>query len=214
MRDFSGTATLFRANIIEPGTNDFVSGFNPDVVNFDGRNEQRLDQIGMQAKLVWDLDELTVTSISSVETIQTFSRADVEGGIGCASCGSPSGPGFIPFPAQTADGIPDHKQITQEFRLNNNVSEGFRWQVGMFFFDEHLEVDSFEYADRTDDSVGYAYQQQNTTAYAVFGQADSANGTEAFVQAPFEPIPGSRESQRQCLFLIYISIHARSITNP
>jgi len=171
-RDFDGTATLFRANIIEPGTNDFVAGFDPLVVNFDGRNEQQLQQLGMQMHLIWDLDDLTVTSISSVENVETFSRADVEGGIGCDSCGSPSGPGFIPFPAQTADGIPQHKQITQEFRLNNNAAEGFRWQVGMYFFDEHLQVDSFDYADRSDAFVGFAHQEQNTTAYAAFGQAD------------------------------------------
>jgi iron complex outermembrane recepter protein len=172
-RDFDGTATLFRANIIEPGTNDFVAGFNPKVVNFDGRNEQQLQQLGMQLHLVWDLDDLTVTSISSVENVETFSRADVEGGIGCSTfCGGPSGPGFIPFPAQTADGIPQHKQITQEFRLNNNAPEGFRWQAGMYFFDEALQVDSFNYADRSDAFDGFAHQEQNTTAYAVFGQAD------------------------------------------
>jgi len=176
-RDFDGTATLFRANIIEPGTNDFVSGFDPDVVNFDGRNEQQLQQLGIQLNLVWDLDDLTVTSISSVENVETFSRADVEGGIGCAFCPDainpdPSGPGFIPFPAQTADGIPQHKQITQEFRLNNNASEGFRWQAGMYFFDEHLQVDSFNYADRTIFFDGFAHQEQNTSAYAIFGQGD------------------------------------------
>ena len=172
VRDFDGTATLFRANIIESGSNDFVAGFDPDVVNFDGRNEQTLEQFGIQAKLVWDLDDLTLTSISSVENIETFSRADVEGGIGCDSCGSPSGPGFIPFPAQTADGIPDHQQITQEIRLSNNASEGFRWQVGLYYFDEHLEVDSFDYADRSDAFVGFAHQDQDTTAWALFGQAD------------------------------------------
>jgi len=172
-RDFDGTATLFRANIIEQGTNDFVAGFNPDVVNFDGRNEQQLKQLGIQLHLVWDLDDITVTSISSVESVETFSRADVEGGIGCSTfCGGPSGPGFIPFPAQTADGIPDHKQITQEIRLNNNASEGMRWQAGVYFFDEHLEVDSFDYADRSDAFVGFAHQEQDTTAYAVFGQGD------------------------------------------
>jgi len=172
-RDFDGTATLFRANIIEQGTNDFVAGFDPNVINLDGRNEQQLKQLGVQLHLVWDLDDLTLTSISSVESVETFSRADVEGGIGCSTfCGGPSGPGFIPFPAQTADGIPDHKQITQEIRLNNNASEGFRWQAGVYFFDEHLEVDSFDYADRSDAFVGFAHQEQDTTAYAVFGQGD------------------------------------------
>jgi iron complex outermembrane receptor protein len=170
-RDLDGTATLFRANIIQPGTNEFVSGFDPEVVNFDGRNEQTLESIGFLANLQWDFGDYTLTSITGYETVETFSRADVEGGIG-ADFAPPTGPGFIPFPAQTADGIPDHSQFTQELRLNNDVSQRFRWQAGLFFFDEHLEVDSFNFADRTDAFDGFAHQVQDTTAYAIFGQFD------------------------------------------
>ena len=170
-RDLDGTATLFRANIITPGTNDFESFFDPDVVNFDGRNEQTLRSIGLLARLEWDLGEYSLTSITAFETVQTFSRADVEGGIS-ADFAPPSGPGFIPFPAQTADGIPEHDQFTQELRLNNDVANQFRWQVGLYYFDEHLEVDSFNYVDRTDNFDGFAHQEQDTTAWAVFGQFD------------------------------------------
>ena len=171
-RDLDGTATLFRANIIEPGTNDFVAGFDPEVVNFDGRNEQTLQSTGFTAKLEWDLGDYTVTSITAFETVETFSRADVEGGIGCSFCGPFMGPGFIPFPAQTADGIPDHNQFTQELRINNDATERLSWQAGLFYFDEHLEVDSFNYSDRTVVFDGFANQVQDTEAYAIFGQFD------------------------------------------
>ena len=170
-RDLDGTATLFRANIIEPGTNDFASFFDRDVVNFDGRNEQTLQSTGFLAKLEWDLGDYSVTSITAYETVETFSRADVEGGIGAVFLPI-MGPGFIPFPAQTADGIPDHNQFTQELRINNDASERFSWQAGIFYFDEHLEVDSFDYADRSDAFVGFAHQDQDTEAYAIFGQFD------------------------------------------
>ncbi len=170
-RDLDGTATLFRANIIQPGTNQFVAGFDPKVVNFDGRNEQTLKSTGFLANLQWDIGAYTLTSVTGYETVETFSRADVEGGIG-AVFAPPSGPGFIPFPAQTADGIPDHSQFTQELRLNNDASQRFRWQAGLFYFDEYLEVDSFNYADRTDAFDGFANQEQDTTAYAIFGQFD------------------------------------------
>jgi iron complex outermembrane receptor protein len=124
------------------------------------------------ARLEWNLaNDLTLTSITAYEQVETFSRADVEGGIGCSFCGI-MGPGFIPFPAQTADGIPDHNQLTQEFRLNNDASNRFRWQAGVFYFDEHLEVDSFNYSDRTDVFDGYAFQVQDATSYALFGQFD------------------------------------------
>ncbi len=172
-RDLDGTATLFRANIITPGTNDFESFFDPDVVNFDGRNEQTAKSTGLLANLAWELGDYTLTSITAYETVETFSRADVEGGIGCSTfCGGLAGPGFIPFPAQTADGIPDHDQFTQELRLHNDVANQFRWQVGLYYFDEHLVVDSFNYSDRTVVFDGFANQVQDTTAWAVFGQAD------------------------------------------
>jgi len=170
-RDLDGTATLFRANIIEPGTNDFAAFFDPDVVNFDGRNEQTLQSTGLNVRLEWDLGDHTVTSITAYEQVETFSRADVEGGIGAVFLPI-MGPGFIPFPAQTADGIPDHNQFTQELRINNDASERFSWQAGVFYFDEHLEVDSFDYADRSDAFVGFAHQDQDTEAYAIFGQFD------------------------------------------
>jgi len=171
-RDLDGTATLFRANIITPGTNDFESFFDPDVVNFDGRNAQTAEAFGITAKLVWEFENITLTSVTGYETIETFSRADVEGGIGCSFCGPFMGPGFIPFPAQTADGIPDHSQLTQELRINNDASEKLRWQAGVFYFDEHLVVDSFNYFDRSDAFDGFAQQVQDTTAWAVFGQLE------------------------------------------
>jgi len=170
-RDLDGTATLFRANIIEPGTNDFVAGFDPEVVNFDGKNVQTAEALGFIAKLVWDFDNLTLTSVTGYETVETFSRADVEGGIG-SQFAPPFGPGWIQFDAQTADGIPDHNQFTQELRLNNSSSERFRWQAGLFYFDEHLVVDTFNYGDRTDVFNGFAKQVQDTEAYAIFGQFD------------------------------------------
>jgi iron complex outermembrane receptor protein len=170
-RDLDGTATLFRANIITPGTNDFESFFDPEVVNFDGRNEQTAEAFGVTAKLVWDFDNITLTSVTGFESVETFSRADVEGGIG-SQFAPPMGPGWIQFDAQTADGIPDHSQFTQEFRINNDATEKLRWQAGVFYFDEHLVVDSFNYGDRTDDYNGFAQQVQDTTAWAVFGQLE------------------------------------------
>ncbi len=170
-RDLDGTARVFRANIIQPGTNDFVPGYDRRVVSYDGGNAQNVKSMGWSAKLEWDLDnDMTVTSITGYETVEAYSRGDVDGGYG-ASFLPWMGPGFIPFPAQTADGIPDHNQTTQEFRLSQ-ASDSMFWQAGVFYFDEHLEVESFNYSDLTDVHTGYANQVQDTTAYALFGQAD------------------------------------------
>ena len=42
-RHLNGTARLFRANIIEPGTNDLVDGFDRDKISIDGDNFQNLE---------------------------------------------------------------------------------------------------------------------------------------------------------------------------
>ena len=40
VRDLNGSARLFRANIIQPGTNDLVAGFDERKISTDGKNEQ------------------------------------------------------------------------------------------------------------------------------------------------------------------------------
>jgi iron complex outermembrane receptor protein len=168
-----GTARVFRANIIQPGTNDFVPGYDRRIVSYDGGNSQTVESTGFMAKLEWDLGELDFTSITGYESVEAYSRGDVDGGYGAIFLepAIPSGPGFIPFPAQTADGIPDHSQFTQEFRFSQQRDNMF-WQAGVFYFDEHLEVDTFNYSDLSDIHDGYAFQEQDTTAYALFAQAD------------------------------------------
>lgn len=181
-RKLDGTARVFRANIIEPGTNNFVPDYDRSVVSFDGGNAQEVESVGFSAKLEWDLgNEMTMTSITGYEAVEAYSRGDVDGGYG-ASFLPWMGPGFIPFPAQTADAIPDHSQTTQEFRLSQS-SDNMFWQAGVFFFDEHLEVETFNYDDLSDTVTGYATQTQDTRAYAVFGQADFYVSEETTVTA-------------------------------
>jgi iron complex outermembrane receptor protein len=191
-RDMDGTARVFRANIIQQGSNNFTPEYDRFVVSHDGANEQIVQSKGFMGKLEWDLaNEMILTSITGYEEVEAYSRGDVDGGYGSALpfppfSTTPSGPGFIPFPAQTADGIPNHRQFTQEFRISRASDSKF-WQAGVFYFNEHLEVDSFNYDDLTLEAVippvfnpndthrafsGYANQVQDTTAYAVFGQAD------------------------------------------
>lgn len=176
-RDLDGTARVFRANIIEPGTNDFVEDYDRRIVSYDGGNAQTVESTGFMSKLIWDLGEMDLTSITGYEVLEAYSRGDVDGGYGAGGLPfppfstTPSGPGFIPFPAQTADGIPDYSQFSQELRISQNTDNMF-WQAGAFYFIERLEVDTFNYDDLTDNVSGYATQAQDTKAYAVFTQAD------------------------------------------
>jgi iron complex outermembrane receptor protein len=173
VRDLEGTARLFRANAIERGGNGRVAGFDIEEVAIDGDNFQDLQAWGASLKLDWDLGSMNLYSITGYETLEFLGRGDIDGGFG-AVFAPPSGPGLIPFTAETADGIPDHDQVTQEFRLESDDWGVFDWQAGFFYFTEDLSVDTFNYdtlAPRRPQN-GYARQEQENDAWAVYASGE------------------------------------------
>jgi iron complex outermembrane receptor protein len=173
MRTLDGTARLFRASIIAPGTNDLQPGFDRDRVSIDGRNEQELDQFGANLRMRWDFGSVSLYSITGYESVETYSRGDIDGGSVYANF-PPNDPGEALFPAESADGLPDHRQLTQEFRLESNEWGRFDWQAGLFWFDESIDVDSFSYDGFGGAQNGYAVQRQDNTAWAVFVSGEFA----------------------------------------
>ncbi|KAF1708999.1 TonB-dependent receptor [Pseudoxanthomonas sacheonensis] len=174
-RHLNGTARLFRANIIEPGTNNLVDGFDRDEVSTDGINFSELDTWGGSARLRWELGSVNLYSITGYETAESLNRGDIDGGFGAAFLGpGNSGPGFIPFASESADGLPDHRQITQEFRVESNEWGRFDWQAGVFWYDEDITIDSFNYDSLTagNPQAGHAIQEQRNKAWAVFASGD------------------------------------------
>ena len=171
-RSLDGTARLFRANMIEADSNDIIDGFDPERIAIDGNNSQELDSFGANARLRFDLGRVSVFSVTGYESVEAFSGGDIDGGFG-AVFAPPSGPGIIAFPAESADGLPDHRQLSQEFRLESNDWGDFDWQAGLFWFDESISIDSFSY-DTLAGSVqnGYARQEQDNTAWALFASGE------------------------------------------
>ncbi|SFG02558.1 iron complex outermembrane recepter protein [Duganella sp. CF458] len=170
-RDMDGNATLFRANILKKGTNELVDNFDYKSYPTDGGNEQHLKNKGANLRLRWDTPGLTFHSITGYEKLEFFSRGDVDGGFG-ASFHPPMGPGFIPFPVETADLIPDHKQFSQEFRVESNNKGPLQWIAGVFYFDEQIQIDSISFDSFTagnPQNAAYATQQQDAKSYAAFG---------------------------------------------
>ena len=176
-RDFNGSARLFRANIIQPGTNGLVPGFDERKISIDGVNESRLQNYGANLRLRWALGNgLTLYSITGYEQVETFSRGDIDGGFG-ASFLPPgaSGPGVIPFAAESADGIPKHTQWTQELRLESSSSGPLNWQAGLFLFKEDYKIESFSYDSLAANAQdGYLRVRQKNDAAALFGGVNYA----------------------------------------
>jgi iron complex outermembrane receptor protein len=172
-RELDGSPRLFRANIIKAGTNDLVDGFKADQMSIDGHNEQRLHATGANARLKWNLGDVALHSITAIETVQPFSRGDVDGGYG-ASYAPPYGPGFIPFASETSDALKDHRQLSQEFRVEYNPAGPLRYQGGVYLFDERYTAESINYDSLFSDGayVSSARTHQTNRAYAVFGSAN------------------------------------------
>jgi iron complex outermembrane receptor protein len=170
-RDLKGSARVFRANIIKPGTNELVDGFDENRVSHDGINSQDVKTMGGSVRVRWDLGGMALNSITGYESVESLSRGDIDGGFGAVFLGPGNfGPGFIPFDAESADGLPKHSQFTQEFRLESTGSGALQWIAGLYYFDESLNIDSFNYSSVGGNvQNGFATQQQDNKAYAVYG---------------------------------------------
>ena len=175
-RDYKGSARLFRANIIQPGTNDLVAGFDERKISIDGQNSSELQNYGGSLRLRVGLGSVALHSITGVETVRTFSRGDIDGGFGASFLppGS-SGPGNIPFASESADGMPKHTQFTQELRLESDTTGPLSWQAGLFFFNEDYKVESFSFDSLAGGAQdGYLRVRQKNSAVAVFGAVNYA----------------------------------------
>jgi iron complex outermembrane recepter protein len=152
-RSLNGSSTLFRANIIELGSNKLVPGFNPSQIYTDGPNSSTLGTLGANVHLSWTLPGVTLQSISGYETVQKYlAEGDIDGGYGpgnvfCApACGPPpSGPGYIPFAVETSAGLLSHEQLSQEFRALTNYDGPLQAQGGIYLFYENVKAADNDY---------------------------------------------------------------------
>lgn len=169
-----GTARIFRANILKPGTNDLVAGFDQSQVFFDGLNKQKISSHGATLTMNYELGATTLTSITGYENLNMFSRGDIDGGYGCGFCGLPNGPGFIPFSSESADAIPDLTQKTEELRLASHTGGTWDWLAGFFYFDENLNAETHSYDSLAPGNPqnGFATQSQDAKSWALFGSVD------------------------------------------
>ena len=167
-RDLDGTARLFRANILLQDEGDLVPDFARDGIAHDGRNEQTLRTHGFAAEVRYDIGNFQLVSLTGLERLTTFSRGDIDGGYG-AAFSPPSGPGDIPFPSETASGIPALRQFSQEVRLMSLAARRLAYQFGVYYFREFVEMEDFNYNTLAGGTLdGMVRQEQEATARAAF----------------------------------------------
>jgi len=182
-QDSDGTASLFRANVFNKGSNKLNSNYSRDTVFFDGGDGHPADikSHGTTLKLDWDIGNYTITSITSYQKIyDRLARADIDGGFGCLfTCGGiPSGPASTPFSAFNSPFVVnidtgsfiDANQLTQEIRVASNLDGAFNYQFGMFYFE-----DEFDGRPHAQSAGATTFAPQSTshienTTWAIFGQ--------------------------------------------
>jgi iron complex outermembrane receptor protein len=173
-RDIDGTASIFRANVLGPGSDGFNSNYDRDSVSYDegANNPQSAKGTGGSLRLDFGMgDDVTLTSITAYETTESSSLGDIDGGFGAdflpaaGPCPPGSAPGdpCIPFPSQTQDAVDDLKQLTQEFRLSSQANDRLFWQAGAFYFDSEFDVTTTPFF------VAATTLTHENTAWAVFG---------------------------------------------
>jgi outer membrane receptor protein involved in Fe transport len=162
-RSLSGTAAIFRANIFTRGSNVLNANYVDNEVYFDGgaNNPAAYNGIGGGLTVTWKiLPSIKLTSITGYETTHGYSRGDIDGG------NMVNGPGFIPFPSDTQDGLDYLHQFSQELHLASDYANSpFSWQAGAFYF-------THDFQNTTDPGfVPPTSVRQGNTSFALFGQA-------------------------------------------
>ncbi len=192
LRDMDGDARIFRANAFRTGSNKLVGidggEFRRDQVHQDGINFQKLKTQNIAGNVEYDLGPVSLYSITSYWHGTLKSRGDIDGGFGCSFCGpgfsNNSAPGFIPFPAQSQDNIPSLDQFTQEVRIASNNALGLNYQAGLFYFDEKLNIESFDFGSPTATAPSaIVNQRQEANALGVFGSVNYAFASGLKLQA-------------------------------
>ena len=169
-RELEGTASIFRANVFDKGSNDLNENYDRETVWYDSNlngngadnNPQEYEGFGSSLKLSYAFDNLELTSITAYEEADGYSLGDVDGGSGV---GETAYPAPIPFTAVTQDNLDDLEQFTQEVRLASNTTDALNWQVGAFYFDSSFSVTSI------DGFYGATTVFHENTTWAVFGQS-------------------------------------------
>jgi iron complex outermembrane receptor protein len=167
-RTTSGSARLFRANLIKKGTNDIADGLDLNKVVTNAQNYQNLHTTGGNVRLSWDLGAYKLFSITGFEQVNNYlSRGDIDGG-------TPAGPGFIPFQVETAGFISGLKQYTQEFRVESKNAGPLNWQAGLYYFNEDADGGSDNFNSTTGAQTSHLASRQKNTAWAAFASVNYA----------------------------------------
>lgn len=171
-RDYDGTGTMNRANVLTKGSNKLNDNFDRDTVWYDGgrNNFQKQKTTSQSLQLAYDFGPATLTGVIGSYQGSSQGDGDIDGGVASA----PAGSHFkTPFNVESGTLSSDLKQNTYELRLASNGEGRLGWQVGAFYWDERINLVS-----GTFDGVGGLFPVkvtdivQKSDSWSIFGQAN------------------------------------------
>ena len=178
-RDETGTARLFRAASLIPGTNKFKPDFDIKHVTLDADNDQRLKSWGTNLHLEYGLDGIgTLFSVTGYEKLKIYTTSDIDGGdrysfFAIAPRNLPTG--VAEFQVETGNRTRP-KEFSQELRFATEDMNGLRLQTGAYYFHQALyyeEYDNVPAAGPASDKVVGLVTHDNTNInYGFFGSAE------------------------------------------
>ena len=172
-RNYVGTSTLFYRGSLAKGSNRSVAGWDQKQVAYDEaqNNPQNYSTYGQTLRVRHDYGDVSITSITSYQGADGWSRGDTDGGAAAnfPVNGVPNGYG------QSQGRLRGLDQWTQEVRLASKDNARFKWQVGGIYFDAR---DDTEFDQRAFFLTTAAYNPNNwvllhniNTSWGLFGQA-------------------------------------------
>lgn len=168
-RDYRGTGTLNRANVLTTGSNQLNDRYDRDRVYYDGgRNNPQTQHTKSEALHVdYDFGGATLTGIVSAYQAGSSGRGDIDGGV----LGTTAGSGTIPFSSETGTLSSDLDQQTYELRLSSNGDGRFGWQLGGFYWHEDFELISATWNGTGGiDPTIISSLNQKSDSWSAFGQ--------------------------------------------
>ena len=138
-RDYDGTGTMNRANVLTKGSNELNANFDRNRVFYDGgrNNFQKQETRSGSLQLAYDFGPATLTGVVGSYWGASKGNGDIDGGVASAPAGAPY---KTPFNSETGTLDSDLRQDTYELRLASNGDGPFGWQVGAFYWEERFNL--------------------------------------------------------------------------
>ncbi|MBC7521074.1 MAG: TonB-dependent receptor [Sandarakinorhabdus sp.] len=169
-RDLKGTPRIFRAGIIQKGTNDFIAGFDKSKVALDGLTSQSLNSFGVNLRMDYHFGGAgTLYSVTGFEKSNTESTGDIDGGN--IYLFPPLGLNVALFDVNTG-GRSRPKEFSQEIRFQTEDFNGFRAQFGAYYFKQNLEYNETAYFRLSSGSYQDIFHKNSNENFGLFASGE------------------------------------------